>query len=276
MAVLLLTLTLFSSNAYAANYTVLPKDSLYKIGQLFNTSVSTLKSNNNLSSNMIYPGQALKVTAEIYTVKSGDSLYLIAKRSGITLDNLRIANNKWDNLILPGQKLLLPALKISGVHAGSTSASSTGSTTGSSNNTSNSGTVISYTKSEVDLLARLITAEAIGEPYDTMVGVGAVVVNRVQSSDWPNTISSVINHVTGGYYQFSPVQNGYINKPPTDDALRAAWAALYGADPSNEALFYYDTSSTNAWIRSKPVTARIGNMIFAKQIRNPDTNTRTF
>lgn len=257
----LLALMLFSSNAYAADYTILPKDSLYQIGRLFDTSISTLKSDNNLSSNMIYPGQVLKVSAEIYTVKSGDSLYLIAKRLGISLDDLRKANNKWDNLIISGQRLLLPAIKSIVSSTSSTVDSSTGTSSG---NTSGTGTVISYNKSEVDLLARLITAEAIGEPYETMVGVGAVVVNRVQSPDWPNSISSVINHITGGYYQFSPVQNGYINKPPADDAIRAAWAALYGADPSKGALFYYDASSTNTWIRSKPVTARIGNMIFAK------------
>lgn len=265
VAVALLSLTVFSSNAYAANYTILPKDSLYKISQLFNTSVNSLKSDNKLSSNTIYPGQVLDVPAKIYTVKSGDSMYLIAKRLGISLDNLRIANNKWDNLIFPGQKLLLPAIKSSGTSTSSTSGSSTGSTTASSTpNTAPGGTVISYSQSEVDLLARLITAEAVGEPYETMVGVGAVVVNRVQSTEWPNSISSVITHVTGGYYQFSPVQNGYINKPASDDAIRAAWAALYGADPSKGAMFYYDTSSTNAWIRSKPVTARIGNMMFAK------------
>lgn len=97
-----------------------------------------------------------------------------------------------------------------------------------------------------------------------MVAVGAVVVNRVKNPAWPNSISAVINHVSAGHYQFSPVQNGFINKPATDDTIRAAWAALYGADPSKGAMFYYDKSSTNQWIRSKPVTARIGNMIYAK------------
>lgn len=99
---------------------------------------------------------------------------MIAKRLGISLDNLRIANNKWDNLNFPGQKLLLPAIKSSGTSTSSTSGSSTGSTTASSTpNTAPGDTVISYTQSEVDLLARLITAEAVGEPYETMVGVGA-------------------------------------------------------------------------------------------------------
>lgn len=263
IATILLSLTIFSSYAYAADYTIVPKDSLYQIGLLFKASANSLIFDNKLSGSMIYPGQKIKVPAEVYTVKSGDTMFFIATRYNIPLYNLRKANNKWDSLILPGQKLLLPGIK--------PTVSSTGSSTGSSTSPSRSttsptgsGTVIPYKSSEVDLLARLIAAEAVGEPYNAMVAVGAVVVNRVKSPDWPNSISSVINHVIGGHYQFSPVQNGFINKPATDDTLRAAWAALYGADPSKGAMFYYDTSSTNQWIRSKPVTAQIGNMIFAK------------
>lgn len=255
-ATLLLTLTIFSSYAYAADYTIVSNDSLYSIGVLFKTTAKAIMDDNKLSSTMIYPGQKIKVPAELYTVKSGDSMYLIASRYSISLADLRKANNKWDNLITPGQKLLLPGVKPTGGSTGSSQSSSSGTTA--------SGTVIPYTNSEVDLLARLIAAEAVGEPYDAMVAVGAVVVNRVQSSDWPNSISTVINQVSGGHYQFSPVQNGYIKKPATDDTIRAAWAALYGADPSKGAMFYYDKTSTNQWIRSKPVTARIGNMIFAK------------
>jgi LysM repeat protein len=261
IASILFTLTIFTSHAYAADYTIVPNDSLYQIGLLFKTTASTLMSDNKLSSNMIYPGQAIKVPAQLYTVKSGDSMFLIATRHSISLADLRKANNKWDNLILPGQRLLLPGIKPTSGSTDSSSSSSTGAFTASSTGT---GTVISYKNSEVDLLARLITAEAVGEPYDAMVAVGAVVVNRVKSPDWPSSISSVIIHVSAGHYQFSPVQNGFINKPATDASLRAAWAALYGADPSKGALFYYDKSSTNQWIRSKPVTAQIGNMIYAK------------
>ncbi len=237
VALLLLSLTMLSSYAYAADYTIVPNDSLYHIGVLFNTSANGLMSDNNLSSTMIFPGQKIKVPAEIYTVKSGDTMFLIASRYNLSLLDLRKANNKWDSHIIPGQRLLLPGIK---------------------------PTVISYKSSEVDLLARLIAAEAIGESYDAMVAVGAVVVNRVKNPDWPNSISAVINHVSAGHYQFSPVQNGFINKPATDDTLHAAWAALYGADPSKGAIFYYDKTSTNQWMRSKPITTRIGNMIFAK------------
>lgn len=259
IAAILLSLTIFSSYAYAADYTIVPNDSLYHIGVLFRTSANTLMSDNKLSGSMIYPGQKVQVPAELYTVKGGDTMFFIATRYNIPLYNLRKANNKWDNLIVPGQKLLLPGIKPTESSTGSSSNS-----TSSSGSTAASGTVISYKNSEVDLLARLIAAEAIGESYDTMVAVGAVVVNRVKNPDWPNSISAVINHVSAGHYQFSPVQNGFINKPATDDTIRAAWAALYGADPSKGAMFYYDRTSTNQWIQLKPVTARIGNMIFAK------------
>jgi spore germination cell wall hydrolase CwlJ-like protein len=243
----IMSLTLFTATAHAADYTIVPNDSLYSIGRLFNTSVSKLMSDNLLSSSNIYPGQILKVPAEVYTVKSGDTLYLISQRYGIPFISLRKANNEWDNLIYPGQQLILPGIIPSGE---TTSASAK--------------TVIPYTTNEVDLLARLITAEAKGESYDAMVGVGAVVVNRVQSTDWPNTIYDVIYHVTGGYQQFTPVKNGQINNPATSDAIRAAWASLYGKDPSNDAMFYFDDSSTNQWLWSKTVTARIDHMVFVK------------
>lgn len=240
VASFLMATLLFTSTASAAVYTILPKDSLYKISVLFNTSVDTLKKDNNLRSDNIYPGQKLNVPAKVYTVQSGDSLYLIAQKFGVSLDTLRQANNKWDNMIYVGQLLLIPGSKSQG------------------------GTVIPYTQAEVDLLARLIEAEAGGISYNAKVAVGAVVVNRVQSSDWPDTITDVIYQVINGYYQFSPVKNGFIKKPASSDSIKAAWAALYNSDPSKEAIFYFDDSSTNQWLWSKPVTVRIDNMIFAK------------
>jgi N-acetylmuramoyl-L-alanine amidase len=235
------------TSASAANYTVMPSDSLYKLGVLFQEPVNTIKADNKLSTDLIYPGQVLTVTAQCYTVKSGDTLYLISKRYAISIDSIRKANNKWDDYILPGQKLILPGIK---------------PTTTESNPTLKA--VIPYSQADVDLLARLITAETTNEPFTAMVGVGAVVINRVKNPDWPSTISAVINQVAGGYYQFTPVKNGYINNPASSDALKAAWAALYGSDSSNGAMFYFDDSSTNQWLWSKPVTVQIGHMVFVK------------
>lgn len=117
--------------------------------------------------------------------------------------------------------------------------------------------------SELDLLARLITAEAQGEPYEAQVAVGAVVMNRVKSNDWPNSIKSVIYQKIGEYYQFSPVMNGWIDKPAQPEAVEAAKAAMNGSDPTGGAQFYYDDKCTNEWILAKPVSVRIGHMIFA-------------
>ncbi len=243
IAVCFMLVFAFCTTVFAANYKVVPNDTLYKISQLFNTTVGTIKTDNKLSSDVIYPGQVLNVPAQTYTIKSGDSLYLIAQKYGVSITSIRQANNKWDSLLMPGQTLLIPAKPASG---------------------SGTSTVIPYTTAEVDLLARLIQAEAGSESYNAMVAVGGVVVNRVQSSDWPNTISAVINQKIGGYYQFAPVQNGYIKNPASTNAVNAAWAALKGSDPSNGAIFYYDDSSTNQWIRSKTVTARIDTLTFVK------------
>ena len=244
-----MALFLFSQTALAASYTVVKGDSLYKIGSVFNTSADSIKQSNGLSGNTIYPGQVLTIPTGTYTVKAGDTLYLIAKRYNISLSSLRQINNKWDNWIYPGQKLILPN---AAAPAGSTAAPS-GST---------KAPVIPYTASDLDLLARLITAEAGDQPYDAKVSVGAVVINRVKNPTFPNTIRGVIYQVDGGYYQFTPVENGWINKPATQDAKNAAYAALHGSDPTHGALFYFDDSATNKWLWSKPLAARIGNMVY--------------
>ncbi len=243
--VLILVCILFSAfpaTAFAADYTVVRNDSLYKISQLFNTPINTIKQDNHLTTDTLYPGQVLYVPAKIHTVITGDSLFTISRQYGVSLDSLRKANNKWNDLIVPGQQLMIPGVKPTG----------------------GANTVIPYTNSELDLLARLIEAEASGEMYEAKVAVGAVVVNRVLSPVWPSTITEVINHVAGGYYQFTPVKNGYINNPASSDSIRAAWAALYGSDPSKDALFYFDNSSTNQWLWSKTITAYIDHMVFVK------------
>lgn len=247
--VLGLSLSIFSaSSAHAASYTVTYGDSLYQIGKLFNTTANILMKNNGLSSSTIYPGQVLNVSAKTYTVQAGDSLYLIAKKYGVSLSSLRQANNKWDNYIHPGQTLNIPG---------------TASTTAYQSTPVVSKPVVSYTAADVDLLARLIHAEAQGAPYSAKVAVGAVVINRVQDSRFPKTISSVIYQKDAGYYQFSPVLNGWINKPASQESIKAAYEALNGADPTNGALYYFDDSTKNTWLWSKTVALRIANMVFS-------------
>lgn len=240
-----LSLSLLSmQSVHAASYTVASGDSLYKIGKLFNSSASTIMQNNNLSSTILYPGQVLSVPSKTYTVQNGDSLFLVAQKYGISTSALRQANGKWDDMIYPGQTLNIPG-----------SVSSSGQST--------STAVISYTSDEVDLLARLIRAESDGEPYTAKVAVGAVVVNRVQDARFPKTITDVIYQKDAGYYQFSPVVNGMINRSATDEDRKAAYEALRGADPTNGALYYFDDSTTNTWLWSKTVALRVDRMVFS-------------
>lgn len=114
---------------------------------------------------------------------------------------------------------------------------------------------------DVNLLARLINGEARGESYTGQVAVGAVVLNRVRSSSFPNTIAGVI-YQSGA---FTAVSDGQINKPVVQSCYNAARDALNGWDPSGGALYYYNpATATSDWIWSRPVVARIGNHVFCK------------
>lgn len=248
-----LALTAFLPNAAAAaSYEVVKGDSLYTVGQLFDTTASKVMQDNRLSSTVIYPGQKLEVPAGVHTVQPGDFLYAVAKKYGISLYALRKANAKWDDAIYPGQKLIIPAAGQAATASFSAPAPAPVAAKAS----------ISYTQNELDLLARLITAEANNQPNQAKVAVGAVVVNRVQDPRFPNTISGVIYERSGGYYQFTPVENGMINKPASEQAKAAAYEALHGSDPTNGALYFFDDTATNKWLWSKPMALRSGNMVY--------------
>lgn len=109
------------------------------------------------------------------------------------------------------------------------------------------------------LLARLISAEARGEPYVGQVAVGAVVLNRVEHPSFPNSISGVI-------YQpgaFSCLDDGQFNQPIAESAYRAAQEALDGSDPSGGAIYYFNpVTATSAWIWSRPLIVQIGRHRF--------------
>lgn len=119
-----------------------------------------------------------------------------------------------------------------------------------------------YSEKDLDLLSRLITAEAQGESYDAKVSVGAVVINRVKSGLFEDSISEVIYQNIEGYYQFTPVMNGWINKPAQTESIAAAKEALSGKDPTNGALFFFDDTITNNWLLERKVSIKIGNMVF--------------
>ena len=109
------------------------------------------------------------------------------------------------------------------------------------------------------LLARLISAEARGEPYVGQVAVGAVVLNRVKHPSFPNTIPGVI-YQSGA---FSCIADGQFDQPVAESAYRAADDALNGWDPTGGAIYYFNPSTaTSAWIWSRPLILTIGKHRF--------------
>ena len=121
------------------------------------------------------------------------------------------------------------------------------------------GSGSSSQSASLDLLARVISAEARGEPYSGQVAVGAVILNRVEHPSFPNTIAGVV-------YQpgaFTCMVDGQFNEPVAESAVRAAQEALNGSDPSGGAIYYFNpNTATSAWIWSRPLIKVIGNHRF--------------
>ncbi len=114
---------------------------------------------------------------------------------------------------------------------------------------------------ELDLLSRLIMGEAVGEPFTGQVAVGAVVINRTRSPQFPNTIAGVMYEPDA----FESVTNGFVwAQSPSETEVRAAELALNGWDPTGGALFFWNPSkAVSAWIWSRPIILQIGGHVFA-------------
>jgi len=171
--------------------------------------------------------------AATYQVKKGDTYWGIANSFGIPVLELQKANNQSRNLLYPGQVLRIP----------------------------NSG----LSASDQDLLARLVHAEAKGEPYAGKVAVATVVLNRVASPEFPDTIREVIYERSNGHYAFTPVQNGQINQPADAEAKKAVREAIAFKGKGKGSLFFYNPkTAVSSWIFSRQETITIGNHRFAK------------
>ena len=117
----------------------------------------------------------------------------------------------------------------------------------------------SQSSSDLYLLAKCVYAEARGEPYTGQVAVAAVILNRVKSPSFPNTISGVIYQP----YAFTAVSDGQINLTPNSTAYKAAQDALNGWDPTYGCLYYYNpATATSSWIWSRQTVVTIGNHVF--------------
>jgi N-acetylmuramoyl-L-alanine amidase len=235
-------------NGISNYHIVSPGDSLFLIAQRYRVTVAALQKSNNLSGSSLLVGQRLTipatggvtVTNATYTVKAGDTLYLIAQRYKIPLSTLLSLNRLGKTAtLLPGQILCLP---------GTTAANAAKP---------------NLSQSDIDLLARLVTAEAGGESFEGQVAVAATVLNRLTDERYPKTIPGIIYQINLGYYQYSPILDGRINLPATASSYRAIKLALAGWDPSNGANGFYNPAKTSSqWVRSHPATAVIGGHVF--------------
>ncbi|MCM3018298.1 cell wall hydrolase [Priestia megaterium] len=163
-----------------------------------------------------------------HRVKNGETLYKIGAEYGVTVKQLKEANHKSTDSINANETLTIPN---------------------------------SISESDKELLARLVQAEAKGEPYAGKVAVATVVLNRVDSDSFPNSIHDVIYQGT----QFTPVQNGEINKAADAEAKKAVNEALAFRGQGKGSLFFFNPDKTSdQWLRQKQVTITIGNHVFAK------------
>ena len=168
-----------------------------------------------------------------YGEKTRDAVIWFQKKNGLTADG-RVGAKTAAAL----------GVTLSGASSSSTAASSS----------------TSYVSSDHRLLSKLVYAEARGETYKGQVAVAAVVLNRVSSASFPNTVSGVI-YQSGA---FSCVSNGSINATPDASCIRAALDALNGWDPTGGCLYYYNAKTAkDSWIFSRTVQTVIGNHSFA-------------
>ncbi|KYG32391.1 cell wall hydrolase [Alkalihalobacillus trypoxylicola] len=168
-----------------------------------------------------------------HTVKEGESLYKIGQQYGVAVQSLKEMNERNSNLIMVGEVLQIPE---------------------------------SISEAEKDLLARLVRAEAQGEPYAGKVAVATVVLNRVQHTDFPDTITEVIQEVTpSGHYAFTPYMNGEINKPADAESKAAVNEALAFDGQGQGSIFFYNPqTATNHWNATRTETITIGKHVFSK------------
>lgn len=179
------------------------------------------------------------LAAVTHKVKAGDTLFKLSQWYGSTINGIKNANGLKSNTIYIGQYLTIP-----------TTAAVKASRSGSG-----------YSQDDVYWLARAVYGEARGEIYTGQVAVAAVILNRVESPLFPNTVKEVIFE----HLAFTAVADGQIYLTPNGTAIKAARDAIAGWDPSGGALYYWNSAkATSKWVWSRPIIKTIGNHVFAR------------
>ncbi|PFZ52751.1 peptigoglycan-binding protein LysM [Bacillus wiedmannii] len=234
-------------------YTVQKNDTLEAISKQYEVSVQSLKQANSKANDQINIGERLTIPGSstanenvqknnsavssntyqaIYQVKSGDTLSSISQQYKVSIQFIKQNNNVDGNQIFVGQHLKIDT---------------------------------GIPLQEVDLMARLVNAEAGGEPYEGKVAVAKVVLNRANANGFPNTITDVIYEPIKNGYAFTPVTDGRINQPATQEARMAVEEALTSKGTNSDWLYFYNPqTSTDKWITTRQTVAQIGNHLFAK------------
>ena len=202
-----------------------------------------------------------------YTAKSGDTMSQIAVDNNLTLDELAKLNPQVENLdlIYVGQTINTSIQEA----ATNVNIAYAAEPTPETSDIREAVAVdpkqeqpSKYSTEELDLLARLVRAEAQGESLQGKIAVACVVLNRVESSTYPNTITGVI-HQSG---QFQPVRNGAINKPADQDSIKAVHEAITSSRQlAGASLFFYNPATAKSrWLDSRATTVVIGHHVFKR------------
>lgn len=192
-----------------------------------------------------------------HTVKSGDTMTQIARDHHLSLQELSRLNPQIKNI-----DLIYVGQTVNTIKPEDSNESPEGVATLSEKEPAQPKIIVGYSENEIELLARLVRAEAESEPYQGKVAVACVVLNRVDSSAFPNTIKEVI-YQKG---QFQPVRNGEINKPADEDSIKAVNEALKEKrNIAAKSLFFYNPAiATSRWLDSRATTLVIGHHVFKK------------